>query len=258
MKHKRIAAIILTMAMLSSFAACSGAGNEGGTENGTTSTASQSSISDKSSAGDDSVATSESNEGSTEEKSAEISVQDNSSSSESKTLVVYFSASNTKDVDAVTGATPVQGIVGTVEHIAEIIHNQVGGDIAKIVPSKDYSLDYDTCAEEAKAERDNDERPQFEPLSVNIEDYDTIYVGYPMWWYTLPMIMYTFFDTYDFNGKTIIPFNTHAGSGDGGTYQTIKEFEPGATVKDGLAISGGSAFDNSTEETVKSWLASLE
>ena len=67
---------------------------------------------------------------------------ENSSSSESKTLVVYFSASNTKNVDAVTGATPVQGRVGTVEHIAEILHNNVGGDITKIVPSKDYSPDY--------------------------------------------------------------------------------------------------------------------
>ncbi len=79
-----------------------------------------------------------------------------------------------------------------------------------------------------------------------------------MWWYTLPMIMYTFFDTYNFSGKTIIPFNTHAGSSDGGTYQTIREFEPDATVKDGLAISGGSAFDGSTEDAVKSWLAGLE
>lgn len=251
MKTKRITAIMLTMAMMTSLAACSGAGNESSTSGGTSS-AIQSSI------GENSASASESNEGNAAENSAEASEQGNSSSSESKTLVVYSSASNTNDVDAVTGATPVQGRVGTVEHIAEIIHNQVGGDIAKIVPSKDYALDYDTCADEAKAERDNDERPQFEPLGVNIEDYDTIYVGYPMWWYTLPMIMYTFFDTYDFSGKTIIPFNTHAGSGDGGTYQTIREFEPGATVKDGLAISGSSAFDSSTEETVKSWLAGLE
>lgn len=257
MKAKRIAAIVLTMTMLTSLAACSGAGNESSTSGGTSS-AIQNSTNDKSSTGENSVSASESNEGSAEENSAETSGRGNSSSSESKTLVVYFSASNTKDVDAVTGATPVQGRVGTVEHIAEIIHNQVGGDIAKIVPGKDYSLDYNTCADEAKAETDSDARPQFEPLSVKIEDYDTIYVGYPMWWYTLPMIMYTFFDTYDFSGKTIIPFNTHAGSGDGGTYQTIKEFEPGATVKDGLAISGSSAFDSSTEDAVKSWLAGLE
>lgn len=242
---------MLTMAMLTSLAACSGAGNESSTSSVTTPSAIQSSTADNS------ESASKADEGSTEEKTAETSVQGNSSSSESKTLVVYFSASNTKDVDAVTGATPVQGRVGTVEHIAEIIHNNVGGDIAKIVPSKDYSLDYDTCADEAKAETDSDARPQFEPLSVNVEDYDTIYVGYPMWWYTLPMVMYTFFDTYDFSGKTIIPFNTHAGSGDGGTYQTIREFEPGATVKDGLAISGSSAFDSSTEESVKSWLAGL-
>lgn len=252
MKAKRITAIMLILAMLSSFAACSGTGNESSTSNETSSSAIQSST------GENSVSTSKSDEGSAEENLAETSGQSNSPSSESKTLVVYFSASNTKDVDAVTGATPVQGRVGAVEHIAEIIHNNVGGDIAKIIPSKNYSLDYNTCADEAKAETDSDARPQFEPLGVNIEEYDTIYVGYPMWWYTLPMIMYTFFDTYDFSGKTIIPFNTHAGSGDGGTYQTIREFEPDATVKEGLAISGSSAFDSSTEDTVKNWLSGME
>ena len=79
---------------------------------------------------------------------------------------------------------------------------------------------------------------------------------YPMWWYTLPMIMYTFFDEYDFAGKTIIPFNTHEGSGDGGTYETIKEFEPDATVLDGLAIRGGDMQSDQTSE-VKAWLQEI-
>ena len=79
---------------------------------------------------------------------------------------------------------------------------------------------------------------------------------YPMWWYTLPMIMYTFFDEYDFAGKTIIPFNTHEGSGDGGTYETIKEFEPDATVLDGLAIRGGDMKSDQTSE-VKAWLQEI-
>ncbi len=65
---------------------------------------------------------------------------------------------------------------------------------------------------------------------INIADYDTIFIGYPMWWYTFPMIIYTLFDKYDFSGKTIIPFNTHMGSADGGTYDTIRELEPNATV----------------------------
>ena len=77
-----------------------------------------------------------------------------------------------------------------------------------------------------------------------------------MWWYTLPMMMYTFFDTYDFSGKTIIPFNTHEGSGDGGTYETIKEFEPNATVLDGLPILGRDMSKDQTD-TVKEWLKGL-
>ena len=130
-------------------------------------------------------------------------------------------------------------------------------EIEPAVPYDSNRDHYNALARLAKKETDSNERPEIKN-HIPVEDYDTIFIGYPMWWYTLPMIMYTFFDTYDFRGKTIIPFNTHAGSGDGGTYQTIKEFEPGATVKDGLAISGSSAFDDSTEETVKSWLAGLE
>ena len=67
---------------------------------------------------------------------------------------------------------------------------------------------------------------------IDIAPYDNIFIGYPMWWYTFPMILYTLFDRYDFFGKTIIPFNTHMGSRDGGTYKTIAELEPGAREAD--------------------------
>ena len=86
----------------------------------------------------------------------------------------------------------------------------------------------------AKAEADNNERPAFEPLSVDLTQYKTIFIGYPMWGYTFPMIIYTLFDELDFSGKTIIPFNTHMGSSGGGTYRTIEELEPKATVLKGL------------------------
>lgn len=108
----------------------------------------------------------------------------------------------------------------------------------------------------AKKERDNDERPELKDLDINLDDYDTIFVGYPIWWYTLPMPMYTFFDTYDLSGKTIVPFNTHEGSGDGGTYEKIKDFEPNATVLDGLAIRGGD-MANDQSSKVDNWLKDL-
>ena len=77
-----------------------------------------------------------------------------------------------------------------------------------------------------------------------------------MWWYTLPMPMYTFFDAYDFSGKTIVPFNTHHGSGDGGTYETIKGFEPNATVLEGLPVEGNDMDKNQTSVVVN-WLEKI-
>lgn len=154
-----------------------------------------------------------------------------------RVLVVYFSES------------------GNTQKLAKTISDQVGGDFRRIEPVKAYPtgqklFDY------TKAERDNDERPEFKDLDVNMDDYDIVFVGYPMWWYTLPMIMYTFFDEYDFSGKTIIPFNTHEGSGDGGTYSTIMQFEPEATVLDGLAIRGADMKSDQTETVIK-WLDEL-
>ena len=78
-----------------------------------------------------------------------------------------------------------------------------------------------------------------------------------MWWYTIPMVFETFFDKYDFIGKTIIPFNTHEGSGDGGTYDTIRECEPGATVSDGIAIRGGNAGSDDAKNEIDQWLTGL-
>lgn len=238
MKAKKLTAVLLSTAMLSSLAACSNAGTENSISE-QLSTASQTA------------------ESSIDEESAENSEQEISASAKNKTLVLYFSGGNAKNADVISSATQRQNDYYATQYLAELIHSEVGGDIVPIIPTNAYPLGYDETSDKAKDERDNDDRPKFEPLGVNIENYDTIYVGYPMWWYTLPMVMYTFFDTYDFSGKTIIPFNTHLGSGDGGTYQTIKEFEPNATVKDGLAVSGSVVFDSSTEQNVKNWLAGL-
>ena len=89
-----------------------------------------------------------------------------------------------------------------------------------------------------------------------MDDYDTIFIGYPIWWYDMPMIIYTFFDEYDFSGKTIIPFNTHEGSGDSGTHDEIRDLKPDATVLEGLAIRGGDMESDQTT-TVQNWLEEL-
>ena len=170
-----------------------------------------------------------------------------------KILTIYFSSANT--VDATSSATPYFDGVASTEYLAQYINKKVGGDIAKLTPVKDYPESYNATADAAKKETDSNARPEFQKLEVNPEDYDVIFVGYPMWWYTLPMIMYTFFDTYDFSGKTVIPFNTHEGSGDGGTYDEIRDFEPNATVLEGFNVRGGKA--DKADSDLDEWLAGL-
>jgi len=209
--------------------------------------------------GNQNSSSSSSNEAST--KAAETKTESNTASSAANTgsrvLVLYFSADNTKDVDAVTTATPMVNGESSVKWIAEIIHDEVGGDIEPIIPSKDYPLEYDALADAAKAEVDNNERPAFEPLNVNPTQYKTVFIGYPIWWYTLPMVLETFFDTYDLSGVTIVPFNTHAGSRDGNTYNMIREREPNANVIDGIAIAGSDAGSDSAKTDITEWVKGL-
>ena len=157
-----------------------------------------------------------------------------------KPLVLYFS------------------VYGTAKSTAEEIARQTGADLAEIEPAVPYDGDrnhYNALARLAKREHDEDRRPAIKN-DLPIADYDTVFIGYPMWWYTFPMIIYTLFDEYDFTSKTIIPFNTHMGSRDGGTYRTIRELEPGATVLEGLPVEMKAA-ERGCADAVSKWLGSL-
>ena len=157
-----------------------------------------------------------------------------------KKLVLYFS------------------VYGTAKAVAEEIARQTGADLMEIEPVVPYDSDrnhYNALAKLAKKEHDEDQRPAIKN-TIPVGEYDTIYLGYPMWWYTFPMIIYTLFDQYDFSGKTIIPFNTHMGSRDGGTYQTIKDLAPKAKVLTGLPVEMRDA-ENGPVRAVEKWLASL-
>ena len=144
---------------------------------------------------------------------------------------------------------------GNTQKLANIIYDEVGGDFRIIEPVEAYPTG-DALFDYTEEEANNDARPEFKDLDINIDDYDTIFVGYPIWWYQMPMIIYTFFDEYDLSGKTIVPFNTHEGSGDSGTYSDIQEIEPDSTVLDGFAIRGGDMEGDQTE-TVRNWLEDL-
>ena len=156
----------------------------------------------------------------------------------SKVLVVYFSQS------------------GNTQKLAKLISDRVGGDFVRIETVQTYPTEYNELADFAKNERDNNIKPELKDLGINIDDYDTIFIGYPIWWYQMPMPMYTFFDTYDFDGKTIVPFNTHEGSGDGGTYDDIKNLEPNSKVLEGLPIRGGDMTSDQSSK-VDNWLKEL-
>ncbi len=105
--------------------------------------------------------------------------------------------------------------------LANMIAEETGGDLFSIQTSVDYPADINDVIDYAAEEQDTNARPELTTHIENLEDYDTIFVGYPNWWYDMPMVMYSFFDEYDFSRKTIIPFNSHNGSRFSDTINTI-------------------------------------
>lgn len=158
-------------------------------------------------------------------------------SKQGKALVLYFSQS------------------GNTETVANFIHDEVGGDIIKLETTKAYPSDYNELVNYAQDEQRQNARPELKTKIDNIEEYDTIFLGYPNWWADMPMPLYTFLDEYDLSGKRVAPFITHGGSGLSGTPNKIKQEEPNATVTEGLAISGSSA--SSSKNTVQNWLSKI-
>ena len=154
-----------------------------------------------------------------------------------KILVLYFSQS------------------GNTEAVANIIHNEVGGDIVKLETTQTYPSNYNELVDYAQKEQRQNARPELKTKINNIDQYDTIFLGYPKWWADMPMPLYTFLDEYDLSGKTIAPFITHGGSGLSGTPNKIKKVEPNAMVTEGLAVSGSSA--KNSQSTVKNWLSKI-
>ena len=145
---------------------------------------------------------------------------------------------------------------GNTEIVAEMIAGLTGGDLFEVQTVQDYAADYYACTDQAKAELQQNARPALKRLPEHLEQYDTIFVGYPNWWADLPMAVYSFFDEYDFSGKTIIPFNVHNGSRFSRTIETIQELEPNATViEDGFTISEQNV--PKAADDVASWLQEI-
>lgn len=173
-----------------------------------------------------------------------------------KTLIAYLSYPLPDGTDANISASRVivdGELYGSVEYMAKIIEKNTDADVFEIQPLESYGNDFGTVADRALNEQENGILPELLNHIENLDQYDTIFVGYPVWWYDMPQMMYSFFDEYDFSGKTIIPFNSHGGSGFSGSVQEIAELEPNANVRtDGLTISR--TVMASSEENIVNWL----
>lgn len=173
----------------------------------------------------------------TETNTSTIEDTNTGAEEDGKILVVYFSQT------------------GNTETVANFIHEAVGGDIVKLETEQTYTSDYNELLDVAQEERRNNARPALRTQINNIDEYDTIFLGYPIWWGDMPMPIYTFLDNYDLSGKTIAPFITSGGSGLSGTPQNIQDEEPNATVTEGLSIRDNNV--GSSQSAVEQWLSQI-
>lgn len=165
-----------------------------------------------------------------------------------KKLVVFYSRAGENYFEG----TMKYISVGNTEKVANIIADILDADLFKLEPKKPYASDYSTCIQEAKKDLQTNARPELVALPNNLEQYNEIYLGYPNYWGTMPMAVYSFLEAFDFSKKTIYPFCTHEGSGLSSTEKDIARIAKNSNVAKGIAISG-SLVDNS-KEMIERWL----
>ena len=166
----------------------------------------------------------------------------------SKSLVLYFSRAGNNYSNS--GIKYIE--IGNTEVIANYIQEFTDADLFKMDPLNDYPEDYMECTVVAQEELKDDARPELKEYIGDISEYDVIYIGFPNWWSTMPMPVWTQLEKLDFSGKTIKPFVTHEGSGFGKSLNDLKKLCPGANIEDGLSIQG--SFVSSSKEKVMQWV----
>ena len=160
--------------------------------------------------------------------------ENNNSSNDGKSLVLFFSAT------------------GTTKSIAQRIASKSNSDIIEIIPKEKYKsedLNYNSDCRANREQNDDNARPEIEN-EIDINNYDIIYLGYPIWWGTNPKIILTLLDTYDFTGKTIIPFCTSGSSGISGSVNNLRNYNSNLNIKDGKRFSSEDS-DEEIEEFIK-------
>lgn len=182
---------------------------------------------------------------------------------ENRSLVAYFSYGENAELPEGVDASSSASIqfwngetTGNTGLIAHMIEDYTGADIFSIQTVVPYPDTYDATIEQGQAENNAGARPELANSIENLEDYDTIFLGFPNWWYNMPMAMYSFLDEYDLSGKTVVVFCTSGGSGFSSSVNTIREMEPGAEVVEGISIGASDA--SGAQQQVEQWLSGLE
>ncbi len=166
-----------------------------------------------------------------------------------KTLIAFFSRAD----ENYFGGAMCYVKVGNTEIVVNGMKELIDADTFKLEMKNPYSPVYMTCIEEAKKDLRAKARPELVSMPESIDAYDTVVLAYPNYWGTMPMAVFTFLESFDFTGKTILPLCTNEGSGMGGSERDIKKTCPGATVKAGLSVTGSQAADS--KASVQKWLS---
>lgn len=219
---KKLVSMLMVFTLLFSFTACGNNNNAGESEK----------LQDSASQTEQQTTVSEQEPDSLAKTS---SAESNPVETETKSLVAYFSCT------------------GNTKAVAERIAELTGADLYEIVPAEPYTdedLNYNNNDCRANREmNDSSARPAIGSDSIDISDYDTVYIGYPIWWGTMPRIINTFLDTYDLSNKTVMPFCTSGSSGISKSVSDMKAEEPDADIRDGLRASG------SSDSGINEWLS---
>lgn len=187
------------------------------------------------------------------------STQSADTAGEAKMLVAYFSYGENADVSAGVDTSTSASIqvrndelTGNTGIVAGMIAEATGADMFSIQTVEKYPDTYDATIDKGQEENNANARPELATHIENLEQYDVIFLGFPNWWYDMPMAIYSFLDEVNLSGKTVIPFVTSGGSGFSDTISTIANMEPEATVQEGISISGDSTLDAGDE--IEAWL----
>lgn len=196
----------------------------------------------------------------------EVTVGDNDTSPNpdgKKSLVVYFSVPEADDpnkkmtTEEENSTIVVDGkVLGNTQYVAMLIQEYTKSDIYRIEPKIPYTTNHTDLVSLAKEEQERDVRPEIKNKISNFDDYDTIYIGYPIWWSDMPQILYTFLELYDFKEKTVIPFSTHGGSGLAGTIRTIQSKLTDSNVESNAFTMSRNSMEQAPKE-VKEWLQEI-